>query len=58
MCIKKSSINSMKKKVKRNIHLYNKGEINYDKYFCSMTNYYYSYRCNKKKVQNIIEHYI
>ena len=58
MIIKRSSINSMKKRIKKNIYLYNKGEIDFDKYFCSMTNYYFSYRCNRKKVQKIIDHYM
>lgn len=48
----------MKKKIIRNINLYNKGEITFEKYFSSMSNYYFSYRCNKLKVRNIIDYYI
>lgn len=58
MTIKRSSINGMKKRIKRNVYMYKRGEINFEKYFSSMSNYYYSYRCNKKKVQKIIEHYL
>jgi len=58
MLVKRSSINSMKKKIKRNINLYNNGEITFEKYFSSMTNYYFSYRCNKIKIKNIIDYYI
>lgn len=58
MLVKRESINSMKKKVKRNIHMYKNGEISFEKYFSSMSNYYYSYRCNRIKIKNIIDHYL
>lgn len=58
MIVKRSSINNMKRKIKRNINLYKRGEIPFDKYFSSMTNYYFSYRCNKIKIKNIIDHYL
>ena len=58
MIVKRSSVNSMKKKIKRNINSYNNGKITFEKYFSSMTNYYFSYRCNKIKIKNIIDHYL
>ena len=58
MAVKKSSINSMRKKLKRNIYLYKRGEITFEKFFSSMTNYYFSYRCNKVKIKNIIDKYL
>lgn len=58
MIVKKTSINSMKKKIKKNIFLYNNGLINFEKYFSSMTNYYFAYRCNKIKIKNIIDYYL
>ena len=58
MIVKRESINSMKRKIKRNINSYNMGELSFDKYFSSMTNYYFSYRCNKIKIKNIIDYYL
>lgn len=58
MIIKRSSINQMKKKIKRNINSYNNGKISFEKFFSSMTNYYFSYRCNKIRIKNIINHYL
>lgn len=58
MIIKKSSITSMRKKIKRTINYYNHGLITFEKYFSSMTNYYFSYRCNRIKIKGIIDYYL
>lgn len=58
MIVKKSSISNMKKRIKRNKKLYDREDMSLEKYFNSMTNYYYSYRASKMKIQRIIDRYI
>lgn len=55
MLVKHSSIVNMKKNIKRKINLYKNNKITLETYFSSMMNYYNSYRCNKKKIQKIID---
>lgn len=54
MIVKKSSLRSMKKRVKRNKNLYERGEITFEKYFSSLINYYFSYRASKMKIRRFI----
>ncbi|MBQ9181570.1 MAG: hypothetical protein IJ134_02950 [Bacilli bacterium] len=58
MIVKRSSVKNMKKNVKKKIYLYKNEKLKFETYFSSMMNYYYSYRCNKKKIEKIIDSYL
>ncbi len=58
MLVKASSIRNIKKKIKKNSYLYKESSMSFEKYFSSVTNYFFSFRGSKSKIRRIVYKYI
>ena len=55
--ISRQKLENIKKRIKKVKHRLIKGKINYNRSFCSIMTYQYSYKYSKQKINNIIERY-
>lgn len=55
--ISRQKLENIKKRIKKVKHRLIKGKINYNRFFCSIMTYQYSYKYSKQKINNIIERY-